>query len=89
MSSRVRTVRRIAWSGRLTSLDVPLLEDAADALSAAEARVAQLEAALNELVEAGDFSITSTDDVAVMMKLGQATDVARALVAGVGTKVRT
>jgi hypothetical protein len=108
-SSLARTVRRIARGQRLTSLDVPLLEDAADALdavlqtlqrfkdqlsvqeartdtwhkacTAAEARVKQLEAALDELVAAGDFSITSTDDVAVMLRLGVATDTARAALA--------
>lgn len=37
--------------------------------------------ALRELVAAGDFAVTSNDDVAIMLRLGRATDAARAVIA--------
>jgi hypothetical protein len=37
----------------------------------------RLAAALTALVEAGDFAVESTDDVAIMLRLGQATDAAK------------
>lgn len=42
---------------------------------------AALREALRTLVEAGDFAVSSVDDVAIMLRLGQATDTARALLA--------
>jgi len=38
-------------------------------------------AALRELVAAGEFAVQSCDDVAIMLRLGKATDDARAAIA--------
>jgi hypothetical protein len=38
-------------------------------------------AALKALVEAGEFAVSAADDLAIMLRLGQATDMARAAIA--------
>ncbi len=56
-------------------------------MSAALRRVAAMEqshgellVALKRLIEAGEFAVTSTDDIAIMLRLGVATDAARAAI---------
>ena len=41
----------------------------------------ELLAALKELIDAGQFAVDSCDDIAIMLRLGQATDNARAVIA--------
>ncbi len=56
-------------------------------MAAALRRVAAMEqshgellVALKRLIEAGEFAVTSTDDIAIMLRLGVATDAARAAI---------
>jgi hypothetical protein len=51
------------------------------ALLECEARAKRLEDALRDLLDAGDNSVTADDDVAAMLKFGEATEQARAAIA--------
>lgn len=49
--------------------------------AAAELAAPLVAGVLRELLDVGQFAVESTDDVAIMLRLGQATDNARALLA--------
>lgn len=90
LSESTSRIGKMCSEGRCPAMSIPVREtdddfyisttirDAASALAQSQARVAALEAALRELVEAGDHCVYAADDMEAMLRFGKADKAARA-----------
>jgi len=81
MSKQAEALRLAEWLDRATHADAPLDKDLAAELRRQHALIEELREALKEYIDAADFSMSGEDDVAAMLRFGDADKAARAALA--------